>query len=162
MPELRSGVRRGRASRNPNTANNNTNQEIGGQKLTTVRTRGRRGGGAAVRGRGRRNNRQPVAAVEVQGEGDEKVLEGEAVEVDKDKTTSLKRNEAEKGGEGEGGVREVVGEKEMDEFDSGGNAVGRSGDRLNDDDAAAPLPEKVYFIIDGIILRFQFLCLYFG
>ncbi|XP_057525040.1 casein kinase 1-like protein HD16 [Amaranthus tricolor] len=143
MPELRSGVRRGRASRNPNTANNNTNQEIGGQKLTTVRTRGRRGGGAAVRGRGRRNNRQPVAAVEVQGEGDEKVLEGEAVEVDKDKTTSLKRNEAEKGGEGEGGVREVVGEKEMDEFDSGGNAVGRSGDRLNDDDAAAPLPEKV-------------------
>ncbi|CAO2816791.1 unnamed protein product [Amaranthus hypochondriacus] len=143
MPELRSGVRRGRASRNPNTANNNTNQEIGGQKLTTVRTRGRRGGGAAVRGRGRRNNRQPVAAVEVQGEGDEKILEGEAVEVDKDKTTSLKRNEAEKAGEGEGGVREVVGEKEMDEFDSGGNAVGRSGDRLNDDDAAAPLPEKV-------------------
>ncbi|KAL2940095.1 Casein kinase 1-like protein HD16 [Bienertia sinuspersici] len=32
----------------------------------------------------------------------------------------------------------------MDDFDSGGNAVGRSGDKgLNDDEISAPLPEKV-------------------
>ncbi|XP_021739126.1 casein kinase 1-like protein HD16 [Chenopodium quinoa] len=156
MPELRSGARRGRASRNP-TANNNQ-EEIDGQKVTGGRTRGRRGGGVAAtrgnkggyRGRGRRNNRQPVAAVGggVDGEGDEKVLE-EAKESSR-KTTSLKASAAaeERGGVGlglgGGGAGEEVGEKEMDEFDSGGNAVGRSGDKgLNDDDSSAPLPEKV-------------------
>uniref|UniRef100_A0A803N862 non-specific serine/threonine protein kinase n=1 Tax=Chenopodium quinoa TaxID=63459 RepID=A0A803N862_CHEQI len=129
MPELRSGARRGRASRNP-TANNNQ-EEIDGQKVTGGRTRGRRGGVVAATRGNKGGNRE------------------EAKESSR-KTTSLKANAAaEEGGGvglglGGGGAGEEVGEKEMDEFDSGGNAVGRSGDKgLNDDDASAPLPEKV-------------------
>jgi len=156
MPELRSGVRRGRASRNPTTNNddNDNNQEIDGQKVTGGRTRGRRGGArgnnAGNRGRGRRNNRQAAAAAG--GAADERENPVEPLNVQSHKTTSLKANEAVEPalglglGVGEGGaVREGVGEREMDEYDSGGNAVGRSGDRVvaDDDGSAAPLPEKV-------------------
>ncbi|KAJ8423466.1 hypothetical protein Cgig2_013509 [Carnegiea gigantea] len=159
MPELRSGVRRGRASRNPTTNNNDdndNNQEIDGQKVTGGRTRGRRGGArgnnAGNRGRGRRNNRQ--AAVAAGGAADERENPVEPLNVPSHKTTSLKANEAVEPalglglglGVGEGvAVREGVGEREMDEYDSGGNAVGRSGDRVvaDDDGSAAPLPEKV-------------------
>lgn len=156
MPELRSGVRRGRASRNPNTTNNNQ-EEIDGQKVTGGRTRGRRGGvaggrgnNAGNRGRGRRSNRKPAVPVGGggEGEGDEKRVE--EVKESSHKTPSLKDNEGGGGvglglGLGGGGEREEVGEKEMDEYDSDGNAVGRSADKgLNDDDVnGAPLPEKV-------------------
>ncbi|XP_021847756.1 casein kinase 1-like protein HD16 [Spinacia oleracea] len=151
MPELRSGARRGRASTNPRT-NNNNQEEIGGQKATVGRTRGRRGGAVAggrgnkggSRGRGRRNNQQPAAAVGgggdgCEGEADEKVV-GQVKESSR-KTASLKAKEA---AAEEVGVRKEIGEEEMDEYDSGGNAAGRSGDKgLNDDDGSTPLPEKV-------------------
>ncbi|KAL9227283.1 hypothetical protein vseg_002991 [Gypsophila vaccaria] len=143
MPELRRGARRGRASRNPNPNDIEINaEEFPAAAVAAVRTRGRRGrGGAGVnRGRGRRNTRQAaaVAAEEVGAAGDEQAVGGGGVE----------RRENENENEARvvvGEEEEVVGEKEMDEFDSGGNAVARSGDKgLGDDDASAgPLPEKV-------------------
>lgn len=176
MPELRSGVRRGRASRNP-TANND-NEEIDGRKVTPARTRGRRGGAAGGRGtnagnrgrgrgRGRGANRkQPVAAAEAAAaavvgasggvEGDAKAADG--VKASSQKSSSKAKENAVERGElglglgGGGGVREEVGEREMDDYDSGGNAVGRSGDKGLDDDLSAPLPEKVCTFISLIVV----------
>ncbi|GMH11848.1 hypothetical protein Nepgr_013689 [Nepenthes gracilis] len=156
MPELRSGVRRGRASRKLPTDNNQQGQQIDGQKVTNNRggTRGRRpeyraNNTTRVRARRNSNNRKKAAAIY-----DEKV---EVVRVSSQRKPSLEDKELDRkeggpkvrvlggGGGCEGGIREEVGEREMDEYDSGGDAVGRSVDRgLGEDDGTtAPLPEKV-------------------
>ncbi|XP_074276484.1 casein kinase 1-like protein HD16 [Silene latifolia] len=103
---------------------NNPNNNNNNNEIPAAKTRGRRGRGAAVnRGRGRRNTRQAEATAA-------------AVAV---KTTPLQ-------------VREVVAEKEMDDFDSAGNAAAAGGggtpnnnnNNNNDDDpSTAPLPDKV-------------------
>ncbi|KAK9683815.1 hypothetical protein RND81_10G166700 [Saponaria officinalis] len=143
MPELRSGARRTRASRNPNP---NPIPDITGKKPSAAAARGRRGTVAAAntgnRGRGRRITRQAAAVG-----GDEKVGGGER------KTTSLKAKEAVENVEvrvGGGVAGEEVGEKEMDECGGGRDAVDRSvsGEGFDDDDDdddefSTPLPDIV-------------------
>ncbi|GAB2275790.1 Casein kinase 1-like protein hd16 [Dionaea muscipula] len=167
MPELRSGVRGGRALKNQPSENDN---QIDSQKVTNNnnnrRTRGRRpaaasGAAAAARGndnttgrgtRRRINTRRRTSAVEAAAVDEEKL---KAVKLSIQKRLSLNDSkevvERKKGGQelralGNGGVGEELGERKMDECDSGGGAVGRSGGDKSpgDDDAtAAPLPEKV-------------------
>ncbi|CAK9158837.1 unnamed protein product [Ilex paraguariensis] len=142
MPQLRSGVRRGRR---PTIKPDLDEPDI--KKPRTVRaTRQRRPGGRrAVQNNNRGNNQKEVADV--------KGIVQPVVVVDDDddenenavkKTTSLS-------GQGQGEeqkeeeirvLKEEVGEKEMDEYDSGG----RSGDKgvgAEDEGSTAPLPEKV-------------------
>ncbi|XP_010249521.1 PREDICTED: casein kinase 1-like protein HD16 isoform X1 [Nelumbo nucifera] len=122
MPELRSGVRRGRAAAQPNA--------IGGEKVIP-KTRKRRTA----------KNKQPI---------DENIVKGTVP------SPSLQAKEEEKvleeggvaggvGGDLVGLVRaeeEGVGEKQMDDYDSGA----RSADKApgaEDEGSTAPLPEKV-------------------
>ncbi|KAK9699826.1 hypothetical protein RND81_08G197900 [Saponaria officinalis] len=158
MPELRRGARRGRASRNPNNDNNidnnNNGNGINGEEAAVGRTRGRRGRGAgANRGRGRRNTRQAAAvAAAAEEQAAAAVVVGDEQGVGVERANEVRIDAGVRVGVGGGGggggggvVGEEVGEKEMDEFDSGGNAVARSGEKgLGDDDGSAgPLPEKV-------------------
>lgn len=73
------------------------------------------------------------------------------------------KDEEEGGEEGIRVLREEVGEKAMDDYDSGGGAGGRSGDKgpvAEDDGSNAPLPEKVSFYSQ--IPCFVFVFLNFG
>ncbi|RVW12915.1 Casein kinase 1-like protein HD16 [Vitis vinifera] len=121
MPELRSGVRRGRAHRNPNAI------RIEDESVTAVRTRPRR---AAQNRRGE---------VVVDG-GERDTLRGLGLQA-----TSFEEEEVKvlgATGGGSGPPREEVAEKEMDEYDSGGRS-GDKGPGAEDEGSTAPLPEKV-------------------
>lgn len=121
MPELRSGVRRGRAHRNPNAI------RIEDQSVIAVRTRPRR---AAQNRRGE---------VVVDG-GERDTLRGLGLQA-----TSFEEEEVKvlgATGGGSGPPREEVAEKEMDEYDSGGRS-GDKGPGAEDEGSTAPLPEKV-------------------
>lgn len=139
MPELRSRPRRNRASnRNPKPDHNNDNNNnpIGNpiaeqrqeqeppRDLTDARPR---------RGRGRRpaqgNNRGKTNAI------------GGAIR----ETTLVKREEEEE----DRVLREGVGERGMDEYDSGGRS-GDKGAAAEDEGSTAPLPEKVVFFFFGV------------
>ncbi|KAM3218294.1 hypothetical protein P3L10_022824 [Capsicum annuum] len=158
MPQLRSGVRRGRrpiAAIEPKN-NNSINEEEENKRVTrrTTRTRRRAAAGRnrAVGGRSKKNNnneeiinevvRVPVVVVEVDVDDDEENAvkkttpfeTGEEAEEDKDK----------KVGEEEGVrvLKEEVAEKQMDEDDS----AGRSGDKglgAEEEGNTAPLPERI-------------------
>ncbi|KAJ8531374.1 hypothetical protein K7X08_026808 [Anisodus acutangulus] len=154
MPQLRSGVRRGRrpiAAIQPENNNNNENKRV--TRLTTRTRRAAAAGNRAVGGRRKKNNGNneeiikevvvPVVVVDVDVDDEE---EENAVK----KTTSFRTGEAEdkdkkKEVEEEGVVRvlkEEVGEKQMDEYDSGG----RSGDKglgAEEEGSTAPLPERI-------------------
>uniref|UniRef100_A0A5B6ZZ22 non-specific serine/threonine protein kinase n=1 Tax=Davidia involucrata TaxID=16924 RepID=A0A5B6ZZ22_DAVIN len=115
MPVLRSGVRRGRAAKqqpNPNP--------IEGEAIAT-RTRRRRAAAAP-------KNDQPI---------DENIVPAAAPAEDRVLEEPLRV-----GGGGGGAEREEVGEKPMDDNDSGG----RSAEKVHageDEGSTAPLPEKV-------------------
>lgn len=123
MPELRSGVRRGRAHRNPNAI------RIEDERVTAVRTRPRR---AAQNRRGE---------VVVDG-GERDVLRGLGLQATSFEEEEVKVLGATGGGGGSGPPREEVAEKEMDEYDSGGRS-GDKGPGAEDEGSTAPLPEKV-------------------
>lgn len=145
MPQLRSGVRRGRRpiaaiepENNNNIINNDKDKRVARR---TTRTRRAAAGNRAVGGR--KKNEEiikevvPVVVVDVHEEEN-------AVK----KTTSFRTGEPDKDRkEIEEGVRvlkEEAGEKKMDEDDSGG----RSGDKglgAEEEGSTAPLPERVPF-----------------
>ncbi|XAR50679.1 Non-specific serine/threonine protein kinase [Bertholletia excelsa] len=121
MPVLRSGVRRGRAAKQqPNT------NPVEGEAIAT-RTRRRRAAAAAPK------NDQPV---------DEKVVapaEFEAAENKVLEEPPRLGGGGDIGGLGGGAGREEVGEKPMEDYDSGGDKA-RAGE---DEGNTAPLPERV-------------------
>ncbi|KAJ4718048.1 putative Casein kinase [Melia azedarach] len=131
MPVLRSGVRRGRAGAAKAEERNNTNTPIAaavaaaGEAIAT-RTRRRRAAAAAAAA-------VPVPVpVPDSNNNSNKVVVDEKVVV---AVAEAEENKAEK--------EDEVGEKNMDEFDSGG----RSNDKANaggeDEGSTAPLPEKI-------------------
>lgn len=116
MPELRSGVRRGRQAK----------PIEGDQKVTERRTRGRPPTTAAAK---KRTNKKKTI--------DENIARGSAP-----RTTPFQANKEEAVRVLEG-VKEEVGEKEMDDYDSGGGRSGDKGLAAEDEGSTAPLPEKV-------------------
>ncbi|XP_028778932.1 casein kinase 1-like protein HD16 [Neltuma alba] len=130
MPVLRSGVRRGRAAAKKQQQQQPNPLIEEGEAIAT-RTRGRRAAAAAAaEPKANKQHKQVVV--------DEKV----AVPVKEDEIKGL--NEAVRAGEAAAGgaEREEVGEKQMDDYDSGA----RSNDKGNageDEGSTAPLPEKV-------------------
>ncbi|KAF5466538.1 hypothetical protein F2P56_016457 [Juglans regia] len=129
MPVLRSGARRGRAAAkqqpNPNPA------EVG--EAIATRTRRRRAAAEAANNT-INNNKQR----QHQRGADENVVVARAEEKEK---LGLE----ERGGGGGGGAEEEeeIGEKQMDDCDSGG----RSNEKVHageDEGSTAPLPEKVW------------------
>lgn len=131
MPQLRSGVRRGRRRAiEPEEENNNNNvndnKRITRRNTAAKNTRQRGGAGKIVGGRNSNKNKEVVPVV------DEIAVKKTAIDIaDKDK-------EVEKAKE------EEVGEKEMDEYDSGGQS-GDKGLGAEDEGSTAPLPERVSF-----------------
>ncbi|KAF3631474.1 putative histidine-containing phosphotransfer protein 4-like [Capsicum annuum] len=129
MPQLRSGVRRGRRRAiEPEEENNNNNvndnKRITRRNTAAKNTRQRGGAGKIVGGRNSNKNKEVVPVV------DEIAVKKTAIDIaDKDK-------EVEKAKE------EEVGEKEMDEYDSGGQS-GDKGLGAEDEGSTAPLPERV-------------------
>ncbi|KAK9282472.1 hypothetical protein L1049_005390 [Liquidambar formosana] len=128
MPVLRSGVRRGRAAKQPNPIEE-------GEAIAT-RTRRRRAAAAAPRNKQQR----PV---------DENVVAAAAAAAPLQAKEEAERGLKEArgvggiGGGARGGVeKEEVGEKQMDEFDSGGKSADK-GHAGEDEGSTAPLPEKV-------------------
>ncbi|KAB1218513.1 Casein kinase I isoform delta-like [Morella rubra] len=127
MPVLRSGARRGRAAAKQQP-NPNPIQE--GEAIAT-RTRRRRAAAAAA------NNNDGNKGKQLQHQRgvDEKVVVAAAKE-------EKENRGLEEGGGGGGPEKEEVGEKQMDDCDSGG----RSKDKAHageDEGSTAPLPEKV-------------------
>ncbi|XP_027344757.1 casein kinase 1-like protein HD16 [Abrus precatorius] len=125
MPVLRSGVRRGRAA-----AKQQQQQEQSPVEGEAIATRTRRRRAAAAAAAVPRNNKQQQAAAVV----NENVVVLAAKEEE--------NRGLEEGVGGGGAEKEEVGEKEMDEYDSGG----RSNDKANagEEDANAPqVPQKV-------------------
>ncbi|KAI9107819.1 hypothetical protein K1719_021155 [Acacia pycnantha] len=132
MPVLRSGVRRGRAAPKRQQQQEQPSPLIEEGEAIATRTRGRRAAAAAA-AEPKANKQQKQEVV------DEKV----ALPVKEGDIKAL--NEAVRVGEAVAGgaEREEVGEKQMDDYDSGG---GRSNDKGNDGEdegSTAPLPEKV-------------------
>ncbi|PSS01217.1 Casein kinase 1-like protein [Actinidia chinensis var. chinensis] len=118
MPQPRSGARRGRPPKKKQPIDQQEQEEPNNNKRKTSRT---------VRTRQRRTAGKEVILVD----DDEN-----AVKVGGRKTTSLEGRK----GEGEAArVLEEVGEKKMDEFDSGGD----KGLAAEDEGSTAPLPERV-------------------
>lgn len=115
MPVLRSGVRRGRANPNPNP-------------VAAVQPRNRRGAAA-------RNRRGAAAAAAVAAPDENPAVNDEELNPKAEDIALLEG--------GEENNEEGVGERRMDDFDSGG----KSADKVIgvEDDSAAPLPEKVRF-----------------
>ncbi|GMH12417.1 hypothetical protein Nepgr_014258 [Nepenthes gracilis] len=161
MPELRRGVRRGRASRKQPTDDNlEGHRQIdvtNNRRVTRGRRQEARANNTNTKGRCRRSNNRKAAAV-VAAIDDDNVgfVRGsnQKAPSSEDKEAHSKQVGQEvgafggcggAGSEGEGGIREEVGEREMDDYASGGGAAGRSGDRgLGEDDGTtAALPEKV-------------------
>ncbi|KAF7843396.1 casein kinase 1-like protein HD16 [Senna tora] len=132
MPVLRSGVRRGRAAVKKQRREPLDKVLIGEEEGIATRTRRRRAAAAA-------------AAVPKTNEQRKQVVdENVAVPAKEEEQKSL--DEAVRVGEGEaaagGAEREEVGEKQMDDYGSGG----RSNDKGNageDEGSTAPIPEKV-------------------
>ncbi|XP_054781385.1 casein kinase 1-like protein HD16 [Prosopis cineraria] len=130
MPVLRGGVRRGRAAAKKQQQQQDS-PLIGEGEAIATRTRGRRAAAAAA-AEPKANKQQKQVVV------DEKVAvpvkEGEIKGLD----DGVRVGEAAAGG----AQREEVGEKQMDDYDSGA----RSNDKGNageDEGSTAPLPEKV-------------------
>ncbi|OVA20234.1 Protein kinase domain [Macleaya cordata] len=116
MPELRSGVRRGRAAAASAAAKENPIQV---EKKVTARTRRRRTA---------KNTQQPI---------DENIVRDSVPS----KSLQVKEEEI-RVLEGVGEEEEEVGEKQMEDYDS----AGRSGDKnpaAEDEGSTAPIPEKV-------------------
>ncbi|XP_061367501.1 casein kinase 1-like protein HD16 isoform X1 [Gastrolobium bilobum] len=133
MPVLRSGVRRGRAA-----AKQQQQSPVEGEAIAT-RTRRRRAAAAAA-ATVPKNNKQQQQQQAVVNENVVVVPEKEEENRELDEAV---RDGGDVGGGGVGGgEKEEVGEKQMDEFDSGA----RSNDKANageDEGSTAPLPEKV-------------------
>lgn len=131
MPQLRSGVRRGRkpiAAIEPEE-NNNVNDNRRVTRRTTVARTTRQRGAAGNRVGGRKKKNTDNEEKEVVPVADEKAVRRTASgEVDKGK------KEVEK--------KEEVGEKQMDEYDSAGQS-GDKGLAAEDEGSTAPLPERV-------------------
>ncbi|KAA8525242.1 hypothetical protein F0562_007097 [Nyssa sinensis] len=134
MPQLRSGVRRGRPSKQPIAIEQAAADK--NKKGRTVRTRQRRTAQC-------KKDKKAVVVVDV--DDDENV-----VKVSSHKTTTLKGEDKEEvrvlgvagGGAEVAAAKEEVGEKGMDDYDS----AGRSGDKglgADDEGSTAPLPERV-------------------
>lgn len=166
MPQLRSGVRRGRRgtavnkpepsvpeqkNKNVRNTNNNNRRAAAPAKRAVRNTRQRRTGG--------RNNKkeeavdeQPVGvrvgAFAVGDEGGENAVK---------ETASGEREGAEEKRELVNlNLQEEVGEKEiMDEYDSGGRS-GDKGLRAEDEGSTAPLPEKVISLELLLLTAFYF------
>ncbi|OMO86647.1 hypothetical protein COLO4_20992 [Corchorus olitorius] len=146
MPELRSHARRNRASVNPNPNPNPINllpQPDSNNKFT-VRTRQRRTG---------QNRKQKDAIVadvddnklnDNNGNEQNNILSGAEFE-----TTPLGKKEGEDIKELRV-LREEVAEKKMDEYDSGGRS-GDKGPGAEDEGSTAPLPEKVFYLLDFLL-----------
>ncbi|KAK6772999.1 hypothetical protein RDI58_028237 [Solanum bulbocastanum] len=130
MPQLRSGVRRGRkpiAAIEPEVNNDNKNKRVT-RRTTVARTTRQRGAGG-IRVGGRKKKSTDNEKKEVVPVGDENTVRRTASrEEDKEK------KEVEK--------EEEVGEKQMDEYDSGGQS-GDKGLAAEDEGSTAPLPERV-------------------
>lgn len=171
MPQLRSGVRRGRRGtavnkrepsvpeqKNKNVRNNNNNNRRAAApaKRAVRNTRQRRTGGRNIK-KEEAADEQPVGvgvgvgvgAFAVGDEGGENAVK---------ETASVEREGAEEKRELVNlNLQEEVGEKEiMDEYDSGG----RSGDKglgAEDEGSTAPLPEKVLTLFLELLLLTAFL-----
>lgn len=126
MPVLRSGARRGRAAAKQQQPSPNP---IEVEEAIATRTRRRRAAAAAANYKN--NNKQQLHQRGV----DENVVLPETEVREKD---NLGLEEG-----GGGAEKEEVGEKQMDDHDSGG----RSNDKVHageDEGSTAPLPEKVW------------------
>ncbi|KAK4269324.1 hypothetical protein QN277_022495 [Acacia crassicarpa] len=132
MPVLRSGVRRGRAAAKKQQQQEQPSPLIEEGEAIATRTRGRRAAAAAAADP-KANKQQKQEVV------DEKV----AVPVKEDEIKGL--NEGVRVGEAVAGgaEREEVGEKQMDDYDSGGGRSNDKGNAGEDEGSTAPLPEKV-------------------
>ena len=166
MPVLRSGVRRGRAAAKQQQQQQPQQQQqqqlqpqipLEGEAIAT-RTRRRRAAAAAAavvpkNNNNKRGEQQQVnekVVVEKKEEEKRGIEGGVGVGVGGGGEVGVGG-----GGGGGGAEKEEVGEKQMDDFDSGG----RSNDKVNageDEGSTAPLPEKV--CCDHEISRFC-LCL---
>lgn len=150
MPVLRGGARRGRRPKQqqqqpqpqpqPNT-NNNDQSPIEGEAIA-ARTRRRRAAAAAAAATlpvDENVGRIPPAAAAAAA------AEGRAVEKEvKEEAIRAKR-------------REEVGDKPMDDYDSGAKSPER-GHAADDDGSAAPLPEKVSLFTFFRVLQFICVC----
>ncbi|KAL5786275.1 hypothetical protein ACOSQ2_008667 [Xanthoceras sorbifolium] len=144
MPELRSRARRNRTALNhpnpnPNPPsrqphpdnsnidnNNNRSNNINNKRKLTARTRQQRRTGQNKR------QRNAIVVVDDKSKSHDNIVNVEEATKPFDD------------GEGEVGVsREVVAEKKMDEYDSGGRSGGDKGPGAEDEGSTAPLPEKV-------------------
>ncbi|OIT21623.1 PREDICTED: casein kinase 1-like protein HD16 [Nicotiana attenuata] len=144
MPQLRSGVRRGRrpiASIEPENNNNNENKRVARRTTRTRRAAG--AGNRAVGGRKKKNNvnneeeviKEVVPIVVVDDDEEENAVK---------KTTSFRTGEAEEDKDRKKEVEEGEKKQQMDEYGSGGGGSG--GDKglgAEEEGSTAPLPERV-------------------
>ncbi|KAJ7965924.1 putative Casein kinase [Quillaja saponaria] len=134
MPELRSRARRNQASDNPNpnliTQPQPPQEEAGPEKLT-VRSRPTR---RTVQNRRNQKDKNKIGADET----NEIVKKGVA----KDKEKEKQQEEKQLPNAQVGILREEVGERDMDEYDSGGRSPDK-GHGAEDEGSTAPLPEKI-------------------
>lgn len=141
MPELRSRARRNRALDNPNP-NPITPPQPQSHK-PAVRTRQRRRTPAQNR-RNRKENNTIAAAAETND-----IVNNDVGAFPEARRTSKDKEEEKEEGQTPDAplrvLREEVGEKAMDEYDSGGRSADK-GAGAEDEGSTAPLPEKVGFV----------------
>lgn len=127
MPQLRSGVRRGRPAKKPITVTDPDPavNVAGAEPEGKIKKKGVR----AVRGRPRRNG----TGQNGRKKADENVL----------KTTPLRIEEEKE----EEAVRVLEDKEDMDEFDSGGQSGGDKALEAEDEGTTTPIPERVFILL---------------
>lgn len=144
MPVLRSGVRRGRAA-----AKQQQPSPIEAGEAIATRTRRRRAAAAAAAPKNNNNKQQEQQLQQQQPQVADEIVAVAAPAAKEEENRGFE--EAFGGGGGVGAEKEEVGEKPMDDYDSGA----RSKDKVNaveDEGSTAPLPEKVWVLTFTIIL----------
>ncbi|KAJ0076027.1 hypothetical protein Patl1_33996 [Pistacia atlantica] len=130
MPVLRSGVRRGRAAAAAKAEETAEDRREGNRNIVE-------GSGEAIATRTRRRRAAAAAAVPLPvGVPKSNNNNKEKVKVDEKVVVVAEVKEAEK-------AEEEVGEKNMDEFDSGGRSNDKAVAGGEDEGSTAPLPEKI-------------------